>query len=470
MGVNRINQCALSAILLGAVVSPFAAGAQQQSKWVTSWAASAQGPYPAGSSVALPDQSLTFPVAAEGANDQSFRMIVRPTVWGGQTRVRFSNAFGTQPVKLNAVYVGLQLASSAVVHGTNMPVLFSGRGEVSIAPGTDIWSDPVSLPFASDGKERDLAGRKIAVSFHVDGKSGPMTWHAKALQTSYAGFPQSGSHGGEESESAFPLSTTAWFFLSAVDMRLPGDTPLVVCFGDSITDGTNSTLNGDDRWPDILQRSLGDRYPNGVPVVNAGIGSNQVTGPETYSLEKPTNGGPSALQRMGRDVVSLSGVTTVLWLEGINDLSRADEPSPDVVIEGYRAGVAALRKAIPGVRIVGATITPSLGAKGNAGTEAVDRKRKAVNEAIRGGGIFDGYVDFERATVDTALGGLKPEFVPNSTIGGPGDMLHPNRAGYLAMANAIGLDTVLPGFEAKHSASTPPVKAGKNAHGVRRSR
>ena len=33
-----------------------------------------------------------------------------------------------------------------------------------------------------------------------------------------------------------------------------------------------------------------------------------------------------------------------------------------------------------------------------------------------------------------------PEFVPDSTTGGPGDKLHPNRAGYLAMGMAIDLD------------------------------
>jgi lysophospholipase L1-like esterase len=449
MHIQRIQHRVMDSLLLVALVIPSVACAQQKTKWVTTWAASSQGPYPAGSSVALPDQSFAFPVAADGANDQSFRMIVRPSVWAKQTRVRFSNAFGTKPVKLNAVFVGLQLSSATVVHGTNMPVLFSGKRYVSIAPGSDVWSDLVSLPFVPGMKETNLAGRKLAVSFHVDGISGPMTWHAKALQTSYASLPQAGSHGGADTEDAFPLSTTAWFFLSAVDMRMPGGTPLVVCFGDSITDGTNSTLNGDDRWPDFLQRSLGDRYPNGVAVVDTGIGSNQITGPEIYSLDKPTNGGPSALQRINRDVASLSGVTTIIWFEGINDLSRIDNPSAETVVEGYRTGIAALRKAIPGVRVLGATITPSLGAKGNSGTEAVDQKRKAVNQAIRAGGLFDDYFDFERAVLDPQSGGLKAEFVPNSTIGGAGDKLHPNRAGYMAIARTIRLDTVLPGFDSK---------------------
>jgi lysophospholipase L1-like esterase len=377
-------------------------------------------------------------------------MIVRPSVWAGQARLRFSNAFGTQPIKLDGVFAGLQLSSAAIAPHTNTPVLFSGHKNVTIAPGTDIWSDPVTLPFATPQKFADLAGRKLAISFHVVGSSGPMTWHAKALQTSYVSFPQTGSRGSEESEQAFTLSATSWFFLSAVDMRMPATTPLVVCFGDSITDGTASTINGDDRWPDVLQRRLAAFRPNGIAVVDEGIGSNQILGPATYDLAAPFGGGPAALQRIPRDIAALSGVKTVIWFEGINDLSH--DATVDAILEGYRTGIAAMRKAIPGVRIVGATITPSLGSKGASGTEETNKRRIAINEAIRSGKIFDAVVDFDKATVDPQSGKLKPPFVPNTSIGGLGDNLHPNRAGYQAMGSAIPVETVLPDFEA-HSAS-----------------
>ncbi|MES2290399.1 MAG: GDSL-type esterase/lipase family protein [Pseudomonadota bacterium] len=427
-----------------------ALAAASRSRWVTSWTASSQGPFPSGAVVALPDQSFAFPDPVVGARDQSFRMIVRPTIWGRRARFRFSNAFGTRPVKFGDLFVGLQSSAGAVVPGTNTPLLFAGRKDVIIPPGADLWSDAVTLPFSATGQAA-LAGRKLAVSFHVVGNSGPMTWHAKAMQTSYVGAPQSGSRSGEDSEQGFATSTTGWFFLNAVDMDLPARTPLVVCFGDSITDGSGSTLNGDDRWPDVLQRRLSARFPNGVAIVDAGIGSNQVTGPESYDVAAPFGGGPSALHRMERDVASLSGVTTVIWFEGINDLSRRDSPaSAETVLTGFRDGVARMRRMIPGVRVVGATITPSLGSKGNSGLPETDEKRKTINAAIRGGGIFDAYVDFERAVLDPQSGKLKPEFVPNSTIGGAGDQLHPNRAGYLAMANAIDFETILP----SHGAGT----------------
>jgi lysophospholipase L1-like esterase len=140
-------------------------------------------------------------------------------------------------------------------------------------------------------------------------------------------------------------------------------------------------------------------------------------------------------------VISLSGVTHVIWLEGINDFSRNGNAPLEAVEDGMRRGVARMRKRIPGVKVIGATLTTALGSTSAAhGFAEQDEKRKALNEFIRGSGTFDAVVDFDGATLDPATGQLKAEFVPNSTTGGPGDKLHPNRLGYLAMGHAIDLD------------------------------
>jgi lysophospholipase L1-like esterase len=310
-----------------------------------------------------------------------------------------------------------------------------------MAPGEEAWSDAIALPFVRDPVQAELAGRKLAVSFHVAGESGPMTWHAKALTTSYLTAPGAGSKGQAEDEPAFPFSTTSWYFLDAVDVMAPAATRVVVALGDSITDGTDSTLNGDDRWPNALARRLHAAYGNRVAVVNAGIGGNQVVGPAEYSARKPFAGGPSAGQRLERDVLSLSGVSAVIWLEGINDFSRNADASVDAVEAGMKQVVARLRERLRGVKIIGATVTSALGSTNAAhGSAAENEKRKQLNEFIRASGLFDGVADFDRATVDPGTGGLRPEFVPDSTTGGPGDKLHPNRAGYLAMAMSIDLN------------------------------
>ena len=316
-----------------------------------------------------------------------------------------------------------------------MPVTFAGKPAVTIAPGESTWSDAVALPFVTEAAA--LVGRRLAVTFHATGDSGPMTWHAKALTTSYVTAP--GAVAADD-EAAFPFSTASWYFLDAVDMMAPADTQLIVAFGDSITDGTASTLNGEDRWPNVLSRRL-HALGRKASVVNAGIGGNQVVGPAQYSPQKPFAGGPSAGARLERDVLSLSGLAAVIWLEGINDFSRNGNAEVAAVETGMKEVVARLRARAPGVRVIGATVVSALGSSNAAhGSPEQDAKRKALNEFIRTSGLFDGVADFDKATLDPQTGGLKAEFVPESTTGGPGDKLHPNRAGYLAMSLAIDLD------------------------------
>src|SRR5215469_7880437 len=219
---------------------PHTLAAQQGETWVVSWVASAHGPYPVGNPSAQPDQRFAFPSAQTGANDQTFRLIVRPDIWGRQTRLRLSNVFGTKAVTFDDVFVGLQMGGPALVKGTNQPVTFGGKASVTVAPGSAVWSDGVQLGFVRDPAE--LAGRKLAISFHVAGESGPMTWHAKALITSYVTAPGAGSKGKSEDEAAFPYSTASWFFLDAVEMMAPANSFAIVAFGDSITDGTATTV------------------------------------------------------------------------------------------------------------------------------------------------------------------------------------------------------------------------------------
>ncbi|WP_205504710.1 GDSL-type esterase/lipase family protein [Pseudomonas viridiflava] len=326
------------------------------------------------------------------------------------------------------------------MRGTNQVVSFAGKPSIEIPPGASAWSDPVTLPFAQAKDLSLLQGRRLAVSFHVKGQSGPMTWHAKALNTSYVSRPGAGSVGHSEDENAFPFSTTSTYFLDAVDMMAPKDTKVVVAFGDSITDGTGTTLNGDDRWPDILARKLHAVYGDRVSVVNAGIGGNQIAGPAIYSPQTPFAGGPSAKMRVERDVLGVSGVTTVIWLEGINDLSKNGNASVETVKAAMTETLSKIRSQRPEIRVIGATVITALGSTSAAhGHAEQNTKREELNTFIRTSGLFDDVIDFEAATLDPATGGMRAEFVPDSTVGGPGDKLHPNRAGYQAMAEKIDI-------------------------------
>ena len=151
------------------------ARAELTQTWVASWAASAHGPYPVGNPTAQPEQKFALPSAETGALDQTFRMIVRPDVWGGQARIRLSNAFGTKPVTFDGVYLGLQSSGATLVPGTNRAVVFGGKPSVTIPPGKMATSDAVALPWVTNPDDPLLANRRLAVSFHVAGNSGPIT-------------------------------------------------------------------------------------------------------------------------------------------------------------------------------------------------------------------------------------------------------------------------------------------------------
>lgn len=442
-------------VLVAVALLACAATPARAQRWVTAWAGAAQGPYPLGNAAAQPEMRFALPPGPDGriqAHDQTFRLIVKPQIWGRAARLRFSNAFGSAPLAIDGVFLGLQSEGATLMPYSNRPVSFQGKRQVTIPPGGQVWSDAVALPYVGNPTAPELAGRKLAASFHVVGDSGPITWHAKALQTSYLTPPGAGALGELEDDSAYPNSTTGWYFLDALDMVADPSVRLVVCLGDSITDGTGSTLNGDDRWPDVLARRLRAASLR-FSVVNAGIGGNQVRGPADYETH-PVAGGPSALDRMERDVIGLSGVTHVIWLEGINDLGSDGGATAEQVTEAMRRGVAILREKIPGVRVFGATLTAVAGTRSEAHKgPAVAQQREALNGFIRDGGLFDGVVDFDRATVDPTTGALRAEFQPGSTTGGPGDGLHPNRAGYLAMGGAVDLGRL----------AAPPLRAPRPA-------
>ncbi len=452
----RINSLlALGALTLGAITAVAAdfpdTAYHGGKKWVASWASSMQGtlavapapPYaytPASVYNTEPDLTYALPNGnTDGVANQTVRLIVKPDLWGRSVRLRFSNFFGTQPVTLSKVTVGLQAYAANLVPGTSTRASFQGQPSVTIQPGQRIYSDPVLLGFVSDAEENAndqvVVGRNLAVSFLVQGKTGPITYHAQALSTSYISPPGSGDHTDDLTDASYPYSMSSWFFLDAVDVLAESDTALVCAFGDSITDGTFSTLNGNDRWSNRLSVLLHQIYGNKVSVVNEGIGGNTVV--------NPPQTGPAAVDRLDRDVLDLSGLTAVIWLEGINDFG-AENNTADAVIAGFTNGVK--RMHARGIKVVGATITASLGCAllPNWGSSTTNAKRNQVNAFIRQSGVYDSVADMDAATVDPSTGRLKAEFVPDSTKGGPGDYLHLNRAGYQAMANSIDPSVLAP--------------------------
>jgi lysophospholipase L1-like esterase len=218
--------------------------------------------------------------------------------------------------------------------------------------------------------------------------------------------------------------------LSGLEVAAAPDQGAIVAFGDSITDGTNSTQDANNRWPDYLARRLLSRPGNRLSVLDEGIGGNRVL------TDTPTH--VNALARLDRDVLAQNGTRYVVLLEGINDIGQTCLGNTNASVEQIIAGDQQMitQVHLKGLRIFGATLTPFRGATpANPGyfCEDGETKRAALNAWIRTSGQFDGVIDFDAAARDPD----NPQmFLPAYDSG---DHLHPNDAGYAAMANAIDL-------------------------------
>lgn len=396
-------------------------------KWVGTWstAAVARPQTPPPPAPALPpfmaNQCPAAPAPQPFAHfaNQTLRQVVHTSIGGSRVRIVLSNAHGTAPLVVGAASVALRERDSAVQPASVRPLTFSGRPTISIPARAVAYSDPVALTMA--------AMSDVAVDVYLPGATdtpSPVTMHNASFQTSYVSEP--GNHIGK---AALPAVATmqSWFFLSRVEVLAPEATRVVVAFGDSITDGTRSTPDSNNRWPDhLVRRALSQPSPRRIAVVNAGIAGNRVLGEGVFTA------GLNALARFEADVLGQAGVTHVVIMEGINDIGNARlnaTPTAEDVVAGHKQLIERARTR--GLTVIGATLTPFWGAAYY--TEVGEMKRQAVNEWIRTSGAYDAVVDFDRATRDPAdPKKLRADF--DSC-----DHLHPSDAGYQAMAAAVDL-------------------------------
>lgn len=362
-----------------------------------------------------PARRFPIPPGLASVTNQTVRMIARTSIGGSRVRVRLSNAFGASAVALGAAHIALRAAGSAVVPGTDRALTFSGTPTATIYAGAVLVSDPVGLeiPPLTD----------VAVSLFVPGETGPPTSHTFGLRPTYVSGPGDFT---AQATIADPTTTESYYWLAGIDVLAPAAAATLVTFGDSITDGDQSTPDTNGMWPALLAARLqANKGTRSVGVVNAGISGNRVLGD-----------GNSGLARLYRDALNVPGVKWMTILEGINDITGGSRPNAsgpritaDAVIAGYRQMIELAH--LQGVKVIGCTMTPYGGS--SPWNEYGESVREAVNRWIRTSGAFDAVVDFDAATRD-ANDPLR--FRP--AVDSP-DLLHPANPGYKLMADSIDL-------------------------------
>jgi lysophospholipase L1-like esterase len=419
--MKELRNCVFVCFLL---LIPQRAAAQRnapRNTWIATWAASPEATAPD------PDEPLL------NIDDQTVRERVRVSIAGTQICIRLSNEYGSAPILVGSATVATPNDPTSVRPGSIQTVTFGGRNSVTIPAGAPVLSDPVAFPVTSEAQ--------ISISLYFPKRVTTPTLHALALKR--AVVSQHGDHtrtekieGGAESHSSILVSAVL------VPIRL--SQRLVVAFGDSVTDGDRSTVDADHHWPSDLIRRLGKTHEgSNVAVVNEGIVGNRLLG--DCFLVSVGCFGVSALTRFDRDALALPGVTHVVLLEGINDIGfpgaklggsyladPADVRTPEDLIGAYRQLIS--RAHVHGVKLIGATISPFEGVTvPGYYSESKETFRQAVNRWIRASGSFDGVIDFDAVLRDPDHPSrLLPRFASK-------DRLHPNDAGYQAMADAIDL-------------------------------
>lgn len=400
----------LGALALGGSAAQAAGAAPAH--WVQTWGAP---PAPAMATSPIPG---TASPALEG---QTLVQVLRISAGGRRVRVRFTNEYGQTPLAIGAARVAVLDADGAPVAGAGRALTFGGLPTISVPVGAPMVSDPVDLAVKALGS--------LQVALYIAGKAPACTCHVTGGQSVKVSPP------GDFTQAPFtPVMTGGAApvyraYLSGVEVEEgAGHRPVIVAFGDSITDGYQSTNGANRRWPDRLAERLVAADPRRpAAVVNEGLSGNQV-----LAEGRIVAFGQSALTRFDRDVLSVPGATHLIVLEGVNDLGMggAHPPAAAQLIAGYRQIIA--RAHAHGLAVIGGTIVPYGGAAYfKPEGEAV---RSEVNRWIRTGGEFDGIVDFDAATRDPA----NPVRMRADLQSG--DWLHPNDAGYRVMGDTVDLN------------------------------
>ncbi|MEO8532130.1 MAG: SGNH/GDSL hydrolase family protein [Flavobacterium sp.] len=352
---------------------------------------------------------------APGLSGNTLRQVIRISIGGNRIRMRFSNLFSDQPTVLKSVSVANSIDAPLIDEKSQKLLLFSGRPEVTLNPGQELFSDVFDFELKS--------GQLLAITIHYGAASEKTSGHPGSRTTSYI------LQGNNLNNTVFSgaVKTDHWYSIMGVDVIADKKSSNIVCLGNSITDGRGSGTNRQNRWTDILAARLSaDKNTEQIGVLNLGIGGNCVV---RGGL------GPTALDRFDRDVLSQSGTKWLVILEGINDIGGIIRPEDaprkaQEIIDAYK--IMAAKAHAKGIKVYGCTILPFQ--KSFYDAPYKQDARDIVNKWIRNNSSFDAVIDFDREMVS----GIDSKTILSEMH--DGDFLHPNELGYRRMGEAVDLN------------------------------
>ena len=252
-----------------------------------------------------------------GLKDSTVRQQIRVSVGGDRIRLVLSNEYGERDLEINKITVAKlsDPSSSAIDVSTIAGLTLNGEGSFVVPAGQRITTDELDFPF--DPLD------DIAVTMELGSIPSTLTSHTASRCSTWI---VSGERACDESFESYE-EMTAWYFITELDVMASGDSGVIVCFGDSLTDGASVTTNGFARYTDQLARRLReDDKLNNLAVVNMGIGATAL-----YRY----GGDIAGTVRADRDILGVPGVKYVVLFMGVNDIGGAESDISEELISHY---------------------------------------------------------------------------------------------------------------------------------------
>ncbi len=417
---------AFSALFVGGNIivytSPEAA-AEETGEWISAWG------------TGLTDISLAdYDNIGVIVGKVSARVVLTPTASGSKLRLKLSNKYGTNDLKINRVTVAKSTGKSTIDTKTSTRVYYNGKNTNFVIPaGKEIYTDPIDFPVT--------AHEDIAVSFYVAdyqeitsvGLSGAKTYLSFGNNTtaSNADFNFGLSY---KSISAVPI-------LANIDVYSEEPDPYsIVIIGDSTVSN---------KVPLYLARRIAGENCTNVGVVGKGIFGNSLTSDGQGVVGNIY--GPSILKRMQKDVIEQAGVKYAILKIGANDITHPEsasiqdyghyiQPTADEMIAAFEEFIDTCHNN--NIKVIACSITQWKGTTRNYfGTDEYHWTEEDwqiacdVNDWLASTNKLDGFIDLNEISAD-------PDDPASFRADYSEDYIHPNDTLQQVWADAIPMKMI----------------------------